>query len=159
MVGKTDECKSALKKLKKKSKKVTSKSLKQLNALTANVNRNGEVAASLSSPLSPQLTKELNQLSEQVITNVVSELIQPLNPVLSWFHHGQARSKPIVALSPSNDVVSPKPAATPAARIAVNARPGQSILRVPLKSPACKRCPALAGGYCKCAAKKFNVTV
>ncbi|MCL1046960.1 hypothetical protein L2737_16805 [Shewanella electrodiphila] len=155
--------KSALKKLKKKSKKLTSKSLKQLNALTAN--------SSKVTYIQPQLKKELGQLSEQVVGNVVSELIQPLNPLLSWFRkegvrdggfsEGGIQAKQPQS-APTNRVNTPtnSPAneASRSAAGAVQIQP-RSIAQVPLKSPPCKRCPALAGGNCKCAMKKFNISL
>ncbi|MBQ4891345.1 hypothetical protein J8L86_15935 [Shewanella sp. MMG014] len=136
--------KSALKKLKKKSKKLTNKSLKQLNALTANTSK--------VTLLNPQLKQELNQLSGQVVGNVVSELIQPLNPVLSWFNDSGQPSH----IGPVSRVKMPISTAKPAATNAVQIQP-RSIAQLPLKTPPCKRCPALAGGNCKCAMKKFNL--
>ena len=146
--------KSALKKLKKKSKKLTTKSLTQLNALTANSSKVARIQ--------PQLKKELGQLSEQVIGDVVSELIHPLSPLISWFNDGGSRAR----MTPTSRVNTPinQPANEEVAVVnSVANNPVQiqprSIAQVPLKSPPCKRCPALAGGNCKCAMKKFNISL
>ncbi|NKF49062.1 hypothetical protein G3R49_00535 [Shewanella sp. WXL01] len=156
--------KSALKKLKKlhkksqklqkKSQKLTNKSLKQLNALTANP---GAIAA-----MDPELREQVGQLSEQVIGSMVSELIQPLNPVMSWLNDG-AVSMPIsrrsVTPTPNlaaNSSIAAANTATHSASSA-NAAGRIAIAQVPLKSPPCKKCPARMGGNCKCAMKKFNL--
>ncbi|WP_394130689.1 hypothetical protein [Shewanella maritima] len=72
-----------LNKLQKKSKKLTNKSLKQLSALAVNPGNDDSIAGSHS-----QLHQEAGQLAEQVIGSMVSELTQPLNPVVSKLNHG-----------------------------------------------------------------------
>ncbi|WP_153914854.1 hypothetical protein [Shewanella sp. TC10] len=144
--------KSALKKLKKKSKKLTSKSLKQLNALTANSSKVAQ--------LNPQLKQELSHLSGQVIGDVVSELVHPLNPVLSWFNEGSQQRR-VMPTNRTKAPINPDISVTTAQPASVNAVQIQprSIAQIPLKTPPCKRCPALAGGNCKCAMKKFNISL
>ena len=146
--------KNALKKLKKKTVKVTSKSLKQLNALTSNTSKVIQ--------LEPRLKQELNQLSEQVIGDMISEFIPPLNPIISWFNgDGQRRSYTPKDTSPSTNQLTAKvqnKAPQSFRPKMANSQP-ISIVQIPLKSPPCKRCPALASGNCKCAAKKFNINL
>ncbi|MCL1128700.1 hypothetical protein [Shewanella sairae] len=142
--------KSALKKLMKKSQKVSSRSLKQLNSLAANNDKKQHI--------SPNLAAELNQLSYKVIGNVVQELTPPLSPILSWLNDGiavnQARGSIRPAIQPATD--ANLPAVT---SIKMMPKKSVSILQIPLKSPPCKRCPAKMGGNCKCAAKKLNINL
>lgn len=131
---------SALKKLKKKTKKVTKPSVIQLQRLKKSDN---------ASPVNIQ--SDLKKLSGQVTLDVVSELAAPLNPILSWFgsnHH---------AISNSNfSVVTAKPVIRSVSNSQPEGKVSQiALARVPLKSPPCKKCPALSGSNCKCAMKKF----
>ncbi|CAH0533354.1 hypothetical protein VST7929_01220 [Vibrio stylophorae] len=41
------------------------------------------------------------------------------------------------------------------ALVAIEEQPQQILLTIPLKSPPCKRCPALSGGICACAQKRL----
>lgn len=94
---------------------------------------------------------EVKQVSQQAVISMVSELATPLQPVLSWFNDGGARQPLATALSQS----SPPIASVTKVSGAVN--PRLALAKVPLKCPPCKRCPALGGGLCQCAAKKFSV--
>ncbi|WP_114764958.1 hypothetical protein [Vibrio rhodolitus] len=140
--------KKSLKKLKKNvMKKAQTRSLKQLQ--------------NLSLPKQPTIhgthastsgwRNEFKQVSQQALVNVASELAAPLNPVLSWFHDGNVISLPSVGLATSPAVDGNKKDA--------QQRPTmKSIVHLPMKSPPCKRCPALSNGICKCAAKKLQMS-
>ncbi|QIZ78809.1 hypothetical protein HER31_04570 [Ferrimonas lipolytica] len=132
---------SSLKKLKKLKKaiKPSSKSKQQLRATNA-------VTATASGSA---LRNELAQVSRQAGLNAVRELATPLNPLLSWFEEG--RNLSFVAANESS--LQRSTSAQTSQRTAPQV---SSIARLPLKSPPCKRCPALAGGFCKCAQKRFG---
>lgn len=144
--------KKALKKLyKKASTKSPSASVLQLKKLK---NRNAPSATTDRKFSIDQNTKnELQDLAEQVAISAVSELAKPLNPIISWLND---------APSTRHTLSEPKRAANssgltpPQSRQTLNNV--TSIGRMPLKSPPCKRCPALQNGLCKCAAKKFQLT-
>ncbi len=143
------KAKKALKKLyKKSSKKAASHSLRQLKSLKNSTSLSG----SSSSQAKSEISSELKDLAGQVLLSAAHELAQPLNPVLSWFDGGGG----VVDLtSPANDPVTPK---ISKANIIPTQNPNRSVVSLPLKSPPCKRCPALQNGICKCAAKKFKMT-
>ncbi|AZG36437.1 hypothetical protein [Shewanella psychromarinicola] len=124
--------KKALRKLEKKHKKIESKSLKQLHKLSHIIDQG---AANNS-----KWHHEIKELSQEIITSMVTELKIPLNPLISWFKEGSDD----VDHSIKNIAKHQQYSAT------------RSILHIPLKSPACKKCPALANGVCQCAAKKFK---
>lgn len=129
----------ALNKLKKNKRVALTPSMLQLNNL-----KSSELPASQHEPI----REDLKKLSNQVVLSMVSELSVPLNPLLSWF---ETSNSPIIAL-PNRHIAQ-------SARITSighkNAEKRNLLLMQPLKSPPCKRCPALAGGICKCARKKF----
>ncbi|QUM82654.1 hypothetical protein HWV01_21595 [Moritella sp. 5] len=132
--------KKALKKLKKQSKKIEKKSLKQLHELSKITT---QVAANNS-----DWHHEIKDLSQDVIASMMSELKTPLEPVISWFKEGSDNveyNKEVIA---SGQILT---LAKHQQRTAT-----RSVLNIPLKSPACKKCPARANGICKCAAKKFK---
>lgn len=138
----------ALKKLKKKPPQVINQSLAQLSALKKDtaINHNHSIN-------SRELKSDIKKLSNEVVLSMVSELSVPLNPLLSWF---ETSSSPISlsALPSTYNRAEPSAGQQPAINIktiSVN----NAVLRQPLKSPPCKRCPALQGGICKCARKKF----
>lgn len=139
--------KKALKKLKNKATKpqenTALKALKQLKNPQSDPSR--DVRRSL-------FSDELKTVANQAVFHVVQELTMPLNPIRSWFNDTggvvdftSARTGAVSGLSrqPAND--SHNPASL------------KSMGHLPLKSPPCKRCPALASGICKCAAKKFSL--
>ena len=142
--------KNALKKLIKKSKKVTNSSLRHLNSLAANGDNSQQVSSSLAS--------ELNQLSYKVIGNVVQELTPPLSPILSWFSEERSANQANTS-SKSAGPATTLDNATVVKSIKIMPKKSVSILQIPLKSPPCKRCPAKMGGNCKCAAKKLNISL
>lgn len=135
--------KHPLKKLKKEVVKVQSKSLQQLKELSAHrVNTDQHANHHIS-----HWQSEFKQVSQQTLVNVASELVVPLNPVLSWFNEGISTE----FVGSRNKGVGIKKD--------VNVRPNvKSIVHLPLKSPPCKRCPALSNGVCKCAAKKLKIS-
>ena len=132
--------KKALKKLKKQSKKIEKKSLKQLHKLSKITT---QVAANNS-----DWHHEIKDLSQDVIASMMSELKTPLEPVISWFKEGSDN------IECNKDVIARGEILTQAKHQQRTAT--RSVLDIPLKSPACKKCPALANGICKCAAKKFK---
>ncbi|GAB3514594.1 hypothetical protein [Photobacterium alginatilyticum] len=133
--------KKALKKLKKKVEKVPNRSTEQLKQL-------GKAAASVAG-VDEDVRREVIDISQQAMLSAVSELATPFNPVLSWFREGGELQFSASSLPSFRSVIK-----LPSS---LNAK--QALVRVPLKSPACKRCPALNNGVCKCAAKKFNIRV
>lgn len=147
---KANKAKKALKKLyKKKSEKPLSPSLIKLHTLK----KSDFSSHTQENNISENSTKHaFKELAEQVSISVISELIEPLHPVTSWFK--DAPSKGIASNSPS---ISPRPKSGAAAQ-AIKVTTNNNIARSPLKSPACKRCPALNNGLCKCAVKQFKLS-
>ena len=140
--------KKSLKKLKKKvEKKVQSKSMQQLGALASSTQNSNRPQQNSSS----QWQAEFKQVSQQALVNVASELAAPLNPLLSWFNDGNVIPMPQMGRATSSTNGEIKKSA--------ELRPNiKSIVHLPLKSPPCKRCPALSNGVCKCAAKKLQMS-
>ncbi len=96
------------------------------------------------------LAEECGHLGQKVIRDVAGELAGPFNPIFSWFDTSSQQVFSITKVSsfsahssgfPNHTDTSMKPA---------------PLTMLPLKSPACKRCPALSGGQCKCAIKALN---
>lgn len=146
--------KKALKKLKKKAvKKVASSSNKQLSALKNNALGSVVTSQSRTSSSQSELVNELKGVANQAAMSAAYELAAPLNPLLSWFNDAGG----VVDFTTST-----KKASTPLPKQSANdAAPAFSVKSVghlPLKSPPCKRCPALSNGICKCAAKKFRLS-
>ncbi|KLV05100.1 hypothetical protein ABT56_12945 [Photobacterium aquae] len=143
------DAKKALKKLKKKLKPESHVSHQALAGL--------KKKAPANSWLGEELKGEVKQISQDTLRSVASELATPLNPLFSWFNDGYSGS----GLSLSSITASPhahksdsQPAAPTISRIT---QQSLALAKLPLKSPACKRCPALSGGLCKCAVKKFGL--
>ncbi|CAM3060076.1 hypothetical protein [Moritella viscosa] len=132
--------KKALKKLKKQSNKIEKKSLKQLHKLSK--------MTSQSAANNSEWHHEIKDLSQDVITSMMSELKTPLEPVISWFKESSNH------VEYNKDVIASGQILTLAQHQQRTAT--RSVLNIPLKSPACKKCPARANGICKCAAKKFK---
>jgi len=133
MLSKIMSAKSALKKLKKQSQKTEKKALKQLYKLSNNVGDNRAA--------NNEWHSEVKDLSQEVLTSVVVELAEPLSPVISWFKEGKDTPQFVSDKKKKSKSVQSR---------------SHSLFSIPLKSPACKKCPALANGTCKCAAKKFK---
>lgn len=94
-----------------------------------------------------------SEISQQVVGSVLSEAAKPLKPLLDWFEHSGSIGLNIQRKSSSSDR---KVAATlNFVQIDRDTKPVPAILRLPFKSPPCKRCPARSGGICQCAAKRF----
>lgn len=142
------KAKKALKKLIKKSHKTpASAAMNQLKALKKAANASSTPnSVRQSSPIKD----ELKDLAGQVALSAAQELAQPLRPVLSWFNDAGGY---VDLTTPANDAV--KPNIKQAQIIPTQSR---SLVSLPLKSPPCKRCPALTNGVCKCAAKKFKMS-
>ncbi|MEX0336443.1 hypothetical protein [Vibrio tubiashii] len=144
------KAKKTLKKLLKKSKKkATTASLEKLHYL-----KKEHIPADKSNNRNDTslLASELKELAGQVALSAAQELAQPLNPVISWFNDGGGY---IDLTTPANESVVPN---IQKANIIPTQSQPRSVVSLPLKSPPCKRCPALQNGICKCAAKKFKMS-
>jgi len=133
----------ALRKLKNNKKHAVSDSMMRLKLLTR-ADQENEKGNLYDKPLRGDLKK----LSNEVVISMVSELSAPLNPVISWFEiNHRAMNFSSFQLPSSNKIktISVKKVSQK-----------NSLLMRPLKSPPCKRCPALVGSPCKCACKKFS---
>lgn len=98
----------------------------------------------------------LRELSQDVVGSMLGEVSKPLRPLLDWFNYtgtvgtiiDNLQTKPRRNLKlqsfSGNMRIETKTIQTPA------------ILRLPLKSPPCKGCPAKMGAVCQCAAKRFG---
>jgi len=146
------KAKKALKKLyKKASPKSPSASVLQLKKLK---NSNVTSATTIRKFSIDQNTKnELQDLAEQVAISAASELAKPLNPIISWLNDAPNNIHIPSQYKKAANSSSLAPPQGPQTLSKVT-----SIGRIPLKSPPCKRCPALQNGLCKCAAKKFQLT-
>lgn len=137
----------ALKKLRKKASKHGSKNKAGDRALQ-NLVRPAVLPNIHPRTAKPEPTDSIwSELSQEVMGNVLVEVSKPLKPLLDWFDHGGY-----------NTPISRQPAKTASAgnmRIQPNSMAPPAILRLPFKSPPCKRCPAKSGGICQCAAKRF----
>ena len=134
------KAKKALKKLIKKHHNVQSNSIQKLRKIP--------IDNSYSSIDSTVLKAELKAISEAVSMQVLNELSAPLTPILSWFREAEYnRSRPLESRNKGHVRRAPN---HPMKVSAI-----KNITYLPLKSPPCKRCPALEHGICKCAAKKF----
>lgn len=134
-----------LKRLKKKSQKLNG-SISQLQLLKQDIKR-----TSFTQQYS--LKQDVVYLSQEVFSDVVSELAKPFQPLLSWFglshdvlRYQKLRSSRNFA-DPQVDKVSER----------VKKVDRTSLARIPLNTPACKKCPALQGGLCRCAQKKLSI--
>lgn len=109
--------------------------------------------------LAKQGDSELAQLALQTGLQALQEIKKPLTPILSWFDEAevinitrQHQSESPMRTAASHTTKSPDTAQ----RIPINTASNTNTLaRLPLKSPPCKRCPALSGGLCKCALKRL----
>ncbi|BDY03794.1 hypothetical protein F0521_08350 [Ferrimonas sp. YFM] len=113
-------------------------SLKKLKKLT----KAGKFQKRLAKAERPlrELNPELRAITLQAGQSAVRELMAPLNPLLSWFNEGGIEFSSSEASTPQIQSIR---------------QPARPLTMLPLKSPPCKRCPALMGGQCKCAVKKF----
>jgi hypothetical protein len=144
----------ALKKLKKKTKRISNQSRLQLQSL-----KRAEHEQASKAVLSHRrpLQHDLKQLSGQVLKDVAIELAAPLHPLLSWFGEGRGISRLGIVVASRSDfrgVSAPASQLTPE-----NHSSSLSLAAIPLKSPPCKKCPSLQGGLCRCAIKKFDIRV
>ncbi|WP_441257544.1 hypothetical protein ACS18Q_06245 [Vibrio sp. Vf1514] len=146
--------KKALKKLKKAViNGQLSGSKKQLRALEKQPGAHRPSTQHATSGNQPRLTEEVKTVANQALMQAANELIAPLNPLLSWFG-GINVSGGVTSASPRSKVSAIKQSANDASPIFAI----KSVGHLPLKSPPCKRCPALSNGICKCAAKKFSLS-
>jgi hypothetical protein len=134
--------KKALKKLKKQHQKTQSNALKQLKMIL--------VRHTESEPIDSVFKQDFKAVTEVTVIKVISELSVPFNPIFSWFNKGDTmlsieHNTPSVINMPSSPMTLTK-----------KSKVSKSVMLLPLKSPACKRCPALKNGFCKCAIKRFS---
>lgn len=125
-----------------------SSSLKKLNKLAKKTPLSNPLMAlnKLAHPKSHVVKSELLQIVKCSGLEALSEIKAPLNPILSWFDEARTitlRSKPSINIAPVELSVSTQ-------------RRSLSLASLPLKSPPCKKCPALNSGLCKCALKRFK---
>ncbi|CAG8999472.1 MAG: hypothetical protein CENE_01446 [Candidatus Celerinatantimonas neptuna] len=134
----------ALKRLKKKSQKLNV-SISQLQHLKQDIKKTCFTQQY-------SLKQDVVYLSQEVLSDVVSELVKPFQPLLSWFglSHDVLRYQKPRSLGAFVDPQVDKPS-KPVQKIG-----SISLARIPLNSPACKKCPALQGGLCRCAQKKLS---
>ncbi|WED24675.1 hypothetical protein L3Q72_17520 [Vibrio sp. JC009] len=141
----------ALKKLKKKTDKKKSKAKTELKSL---IKEKPQSRSADSGNQRNRFRGELKQLSNQVMLDVASELAAPLNPLLSWF--GESHQSIVVRSFGGNGRGGHgNNRSFPSIPTKTNSQ--KSLASVPMKSPPCKKCPALSGNLCKCAIKKFGI--
>ncbi|OBT15544.1 hypothetical protein A9264_12820 [Vibrio sp. UCD-FRSSP16_10] len=158
----------ALKKLKKKSvKKIKNKKvdkLKNLRLETGNADKTNHHS-------NDKLKGEIQSVVNQVMIDAAVELATPLKPILSWFNDHQGYQSDFVEILGSDESISQKVKEAPVTPVAkkrvekpvvqpqkISIQPANANLYVAFKSPACKRCPALKNGICKCAAKRYQLS-
>ncbi|MGF1834253.1 hypothetical protein [Photobacterium sanguinicancri] len=139
------DAKKALKKLKKKTLIQPSRSAKKLMSLGKTLS----VRSRLN--IDESVKREMKDISHQALVDAVSELATPLNPLLSWFNEGSSVPMTLAFAGGSSTTVKR------VMPIPEQSNPKISLARMPLKSPPCKRCPAMGAGLCKCAVKKFGL--
>ncbi|KLV01792.1 hypothetical protein C9I90_05740 [Photobacterium aphoticum] len=146
------DAKKALKKLKKKMH-THNDSQRALAGLKPNVVRQRSV--------NDAFKGEIKQISQDTLRSLASELTTPFNPLLSWFNEGYAgpsmfsAGDSVARKTTTGSASSSKP--NNGFTVASVAPQSTSLAKLPLKSPPCKRCPAMSGGMCKCAMKKFGL--
>lgn len=160
------DTKKALKKLKKQSKKYAKKNdalvqLKKLKKKPQSSNHQHENKLSQHNNAFSGLKKELSEAANQAMINAAYELASPLKPVLSWFSHDNSLIDlryitPEHAEKTADEAQPKRVEANATTNVATKNITTRTIEHLPLKSPPCKRCPALQNGICKCAAKRFQ---
>lgn len=146
----------ALKKLRKKASKHGSKNKSGDRALQQ-LSRPAVLPVQHSRPAKSGSEDSVwRELSQDVVGSMLGEVSKPLRPLLDWFNHAGAVGLVIDNLQSkprSNSKLQPFSGNM---RIDTKTVQTPAILRLPLKSPPCKRCPAKMGGICQCAAKRFG---
>ena len=148
------KAKKALKKLKKKVKVKSLSPSGELLSKLEKISPNNDSGLKRANQVnSSAIKQELKELAGQAAVSAASELIQPLNPIISWFNDAPNFDIPTHQSNGSNQSHQPSNV------IALSSNNSSSVIgRLPLKSPPCKKCPALQSGLCKCAQKKFKLT-
>ncbi|AKJ43097.1 hypothetical protein [Pragia fontium] len=142
----------ALKKLRKKAAKHGSKNKAGDRALQ-HLSRPAVLPVHHKHPATGVATDSIwSEISQQVVGSVLVEVTKPLKPLLDWFEHGGFVTEVMPTKSSGARGVTPH---INSARMNPNTAATPAILRLPFKSPPCKRCPARSGGICQCAAKRF----
>jgi len=99
------------------------------------------------------VSSQLIALVKQTGLEALNEVKTPLNPILSWFDEAQT-----IPLGKQYGRQQGEDSKSEVKRTGVVASTAdnQHLARLPMKSPPCKRCPALSGGLCKCALKRLK---
>ncbi|MEZ8823098.1 hypothetical protein AB6E04_01980 [Vibrio amylolyticus] len=144
-------------KLKQKAAKKKRKSLKKLKKLAKKIAKKSDTTI-IQLEIPSSKSNEFKQAANQAILNAISELSESIDPKLSWvdgnktekekalFSETRRRKEKLWKDHGSISTAKSTPSTLPATLPAID---------VPYKSPACKRCPALANGLCKCAMKRI----
>lgn len=139
-------------KKKQKAAKKRRKSLKKLKKLAKKIAKKSDTTI-IQLEIPSSNSSEFKQAANQAILNAINELSESMNPKLSWVDANKSDSEKSSysearrrkeKLWKNHGLVS-KTKSTPATLPSID---------VPYKSPACKRCPALSNGLCKCAMKR-----
>lgn len=146
----------ALKKLRKKASKHGSKNKSGDRALQQ-LSRPAVLPLQHSRPTQSRAEDSVwRELSQDVVGSMLGEVSKPLRPLLDWFNYTGAVGLVIDNLKPKSRNHSTLQPFSGNMRIETKTIQSPAILRLPLKSPPCKRCPAKMGGVCQCAAKRFG---
>lgn len=147
------DAKKALKKLKKQAKKHT-KNNEAITKLKKLKKKHNSKQTQHNHALG-EFKKELSEAANQAMINAAYELATPLKPVLSWFNDDNQ----IIDIKEITSNENNQPTSRKSNSAVTKPTTGvKSIIHLPLKSPPCKRCPALQSGICKCAAKRFKMS-
>lgn len=132
-------------KLKRKAEKKKRKSLKKLKKLAKKIAKKSDTTI-IQLEIPSANSSQFKQAANQAILNAINELSESFEPTLSWVDgDSSGKVKQLKTPNSMNRAKAPVSKPTSSAIPAIN---------VPYKSPACKRCPALAKGLCKCAMKR-----
>jgi len=139
---------SALRKLHKK--KTNSTSIMALQKLNKQPNVARQPTDHIVSSELIEIAKQSGlEILNEVKKEVLSETRKPFNPILSWFDEAQVIN---VVSNPQQT----QSAMQSKVQTSNKASSPQQLASLPLKSPPCKKCPALRNGLCKCALKRFK---
>jgi len=139
---------SALRKLHKK--KTNSASIMALQKLHKQANVARQTTEHIVSSELMDIAKQSGlEILSEVKKEVLNEARGTFNPILSWFDEAQV----INVVSNTKQIHSAIQSKTQAPN---KASSSQQLASLPLKSPPCKKCPALRNGLCKCALKRFK---
>jgi len=140
---------SALRKLHKK--RTNSASIMALQTLNKQANVTRQTTDHIISSELMDIAKQSGlEILSEVKREVLNEAKGTFNPILSWFDEAQV----INVVSNTKQAHGAIQSKTQAPNNKVSS--SQQLASLPLKSPPCKKCPALRNGLCKCALKRFK---